>query len=144
MNRKWIAAIVIVIIIAGAGIAIAVGGNNNNDQNNGGSNQNSSATTPPATPTPPASSSQSTASNKVSISNFAFSPADITVKKDTTVTWTNNDSTPHQPTADSGSGPASQPLASGQTYSFTYSTVGTFAYHCAIHPEMHGTVTVTE
>jgi len=92
----------------------------------------------------PPPSSESSSSNKVTIANFSFSPANITVKKGTTVTWTNNDSVSHTVTADSGNGPDSELLSNGQSYSFTFNDVGTFSYHCTPHPDMHGKVTVTE
>jgi amicyanin len=83
------------------------------------------------------------AADQVSITNFAFAPAAITVKVGTTVTWTNNDEEPH--TVFSGAGGIKSPvLASHQnTFSFTFSKPGTFDYNCTIHPFMHGTVTVT-
>jgi plastocyanin len=81
--------------------------------------------------------------SSVTIHNFAFSPASVTVAPGTTVTWTNNDSTAHTVTADSGNGPKSGQLQQGQTYSFTFSQAGTYAYHCSIHPEMKATVTVS-
>ena len=79
----------------------------------------------------------------VSINNFAFTPAAITVKAGATVTWTNNDEEPH--TVFSSTGEVKSPvLASNQnTYSFTFTTPGTYEYNCTIHPFMHGTVTVT-
>ncbi|MBX4197301.1 cupredoxin domain-containing protein [Candidatus Saccharibacteria bacterium] len=77
--------------------------------------------------------------------NFAFMPADITVKKGTTVTWTNNDSAAHTVTAiSSSSGPSSGTLNQGDKYTFTFNTAGMFHYRCSIHPDMLGTVTVTE
>ena len=83
------------------------------------------------------------AADQVSITNFSFSPAAITVKVGTTVTWTNNDEEPH--TVFSGAGGMKSPvLASHQnTFTFTFSKPGTFDYNCTIHPFMHGTVTVT-
>lgn len=85
------------------------------------------------------------ATNSVAIQNFAFSPAMITVKKGTTVTWTNKDSTTHTVTESDGqSGPASGDVTPGSTYSYTFNTAGTYQYHCSIHPEMIGTVVVTE
>ena len=83
------------------------------------------------------------ATDKVAIQNFAYSPATVTVKVGTTVTWTNNDSVAHTVTADSGAGPDSGSLARGETYQFTYQTAGTFTYHCTPHPYMKGTVVVT-
>jgi len=79
----------------------------------------------------------------VDISNFAFSPATVTVKKGTTITWTNRDTAPHTVTGNNG-GPSSQQLSQGMSYSYTFATTGTFSYHCAVHPTMHGTVVVTE
>lgn len=81
------------------------------------------------------------AATDVAIQSFAFSPNNITVTVGTTVTWTNNDSTPHTATSDSSVW-ASPVLSQGQSFSFTFNTPGTFAYHCALHSSMHGTVTV--
>jgi len=142
--------IIIVLVIIAAVVGLVLANNNNNDTN----------TTPSPTP-PPASSSndnssdsnnnnssnnttQPAATNKVTISNFSFSPSQITVKKGTTVTWTNSDNTPHTVTADSGTGPNSDTLQSGDTYSFKFDTVGSFSYHCSFHSYMHGTVVVTD
>jgi amicyanin len=79
----------------------------------------------------------------VAIQNFAFNPASVTVKAGTTVTWTNADSASHTVTSDSGSLMKSALLATGQSYSVTFTTPGTFTYHCSVHPMMHGTVVVT-
>lgn len=77
----------------------------------------------------------------VNIQNFAFSPDTLKVKPGTSVTWTNMDSAPHTATSlngifDSGS------LSTGQAYSYTFSTAGTYAYHCAIHSMMKTAVIV--
>ncbi|HAR99921.1 MAG: Blue (Type 1) copper domain protein [Candidatus Moranbacteria bacterium GW2011_GWC2_37_73] len=77
--------------------------------------------------------------NTITIQNFAFSPATITVKKGTTVTWTNNDSAPHQINSATFN---SNLFNKGQTFSFTFNEVGTFDYFCAIHPSMIGKVIV--
>jgi plastocyanin len=97
-----------------------------------------------ATPGPVgASSSPGAAQNAVTISGFAFSPASITVPAGTKVTWTNQDSATHTITADDGKTFDSGNVATGGTYSFTFTTAGTFAYHCAIHSSMKATVIVT-
>jgi predicted lipoprotein with Yx(FWY)xxD motif/plastocyanin len=79
--------------------------------------------------------------SSVQIANFAFAPATLTVKVGTTVTWTNTDGATHTVTADNGS--FGGKLASGSTFKETFAKAGTFAYHCAIHSSMTGTVTVT-
>lgn len=96
-------------------------------------------------PVAPASESSSVAAtgNAVTIAHFQFSPQSITVKAGTTVTWTNNDSVSHTVTGDNG-GPGSSGLSNGQSYSYTFTTPGTYTYHCTIHPMMKGTVVVTQ
>ena len=96
------------------------------------------ATRPPAT-RPPATSAPSAVAAK--IVDFGFSPATLTVPVGTTVTWTNTGQVDHTVTANGGAF-ASGTLAPGASYSFTFRTAGTFAYHCAIHPFMTGTVIV--
>ena len=84
-----------------------------------------------------------TGAQTVTIKDFAFDPADLTVAAGTTVTWTNADATGHTATADDGSFDC-RPLAGGASRSFTFATPGTFDYHCAIHgPTMAGRITVT-
>ena len=90
-------------------------------------------------PAPPASPPSGPTS--VSIQNFAFNSANVTVTPGTTVTWTNNDGASHTVTDDSGAF-ESQTLNEGQSYSHAFNTAGFFHYHCAFHPSMVGTVTV--
>jgi plastocyanin len=82
------------------------------------------------------------ATDHVAIQSFAFGPGTVTVRPGTTVTWTQQDEDQHTVTADDA-GFASSPLITGQTYTHTFTAPGTYHYHCAIHPFMHGTVTVT-
>ena len=79
--------------------------------------------------------------NAVSLANFTFSPATLPVKAGTTVTWTNNDSTTHTVTSDSGVFNSGN-LAPGATFSYTFNSTGTFTYHCSIHTYMKGTIIV--
>ena len=79
--------------------------------------------------------------DQVLIEGFAFDPGTITVSAGTSVTWTNRDPTEHTVTATDGSF-TSEPLPSGQGYRVTFDQSGTFAYTCAIHPTMTGTVEV--
>ena len=77
----------------------------------------------------------------VTIDNFTFAPAQLTVKVGTTVTWTNHDDIPH--TVVSAGKFRSKTLDTDNSFSFTFTAAGTFAYHCGIHPSMKGTVIVT-
>lgn len=79
---------------------------------------------------------------QVTIQNFAFSPQTITVAPGTTVTWTQKDSAPHTVTSDTGAWTASVDLSPGQTFSHTFTTIGTYPYHCAVHPNMMASVIV--
>lgn len=97
--------------------------------------------TPAIVSAPAASNTMTTAAGRVSIADFAFSPASITVHVGDSVTWTNSDSVPHTTTSDTeiwNSG-ALQP---GASFSHTFTSAGSFAYHCMIHPFMTGTVIV--
>ena len=89
------------------------------------------------------SSTTSTTStgNSVTISNYSFSPATLTVTAGTTVTWTNKDSVAHTVTSD-GSVFSSGDLSPNASFKYTFKTAGTFTYHCAIHVSMKGTVIV--
>ena len=79
----------------------------------------------------------------VSIGDFFFSPASVTVQPGTTVTWVNNGQAPHTVTATDPAGAFdSGTLQPGESFSFTFKQPGTYAYHCTIHPFMKGTVTV--
>ncbi len=100
-------------------------------------------TTPAPTPTPAPVPPVTPSAAAVEIKNFAFSPATLTIKTGTKVTWTNNDSVPHTVTADSGSLLQSPTLSPGQSYSVTFTSAGTVSYHCRIHPMMKGQVVVT-
>ena len=103
----------------------------------------SGGATPPSTSTPSASSGSAAASggSTVEINNFMFMPATLTVPVGTTVTWKFDDSTQHTVSADDNSF-ASSPMASGQTFTHTFSSAGRVAYHCSIHPFMTGTIVV--
>ena len=79
----------------------------------------------------------------VSISGYAFHPAALTVTAGTTVTWTNTDQAPHDVTTTSAPVPIhGSRMEKGQSWSYTFSTPGTYAYICSIHPDMKATVIV--
>jgi plastocyanin len=106
------------------------------------------ASPPPSTPsTSPIGGrpSDPAAANAVTIKNFAFSLATLTVKAGTKVTWTNTDPDAHTVTSKQGSGGPlrSAALATHATYGYTFTKRGTYACHRTVHPFMTDTVVVT-
>jgi len=97
----------------------------------------------------------------VSIQDFSFSPASLTIQAGTTVRWTNKGPSAHTTTSDAGawaSSTLSAPVSGGGGYGggssaggafdFTFTQPGTYPYHCSLHPPatypgFTGTVTVT-
>jgi plastocyanin len=78
----------------------------------------------------------------VSIDNFTFGPQTLTVKAGTTVTWTNRDDIPHGIASDNNAFTKSKALDTDDSYSFTFTTPGTYKYFCYVHPHMTGTILV--
>ncbi len=79
--------------------------------------------------------------NEVFIEDMAFNPGTITVKVNTTITWTNKDGIGHTVTSDTGLFDSGTIDTNG-TYSHTFTSTGTFPYHCTPHPSMVATVIV--
>lgn len=144
MKKPYIFLLLVVLLVVGGGTAwYLVDHKSSNDNSNSMSsmdmNRSSSSSTGNGS-----SSSSTQSTNSVTIQNFAFSPANITVKVGTKVTWKNQDSVTHTVTETDGqSGPQSGNVDPGASYSFTFDKAGTYHYHCTIHPNMTGTVTVT-
>ena len=82
--------------------------------------------------------------NTIVIKNFAFSPANLTIKTGTTVTWLNQDEAVHQIESDSKAQGVflSDSLAYGESFTFTFTQPGTYTYHCTYHPTMKGAIMV--
>ena len=79
----------------------------------------------------------------VAIQNYAFLPATVTVSAGSTVTWRNDDSVDHQPVSDTGAWDAGVVTPGTSSRGVVFSIPGTYPYHCAIHPDMTGTIVVT-
>ena len=83
--------------------------------------------------------------NDIEVADFTFAPPTLTVKVGTTVTW-HFDQPPAPHNVVSLTTPvlfnSGTPKGTG-TYSFTFTTPGTFPYLCQIHPSMKGTIIVT-
>ena len=78
----------------------------------------------------------------VMIDDFAFDAPTVTVAPGDTVTWVNHDDEPHTVVADDGKTFRSKVLDTGDRFSFTFRTAGTFGYFCSVHPHMTAKVVV--
>lgn len=97
----------------------------------------SSATTPATAQGTPGSVAPA-----ITIKDFAYGNP-ITVSPGATVTVTNQDSADHTVTADQGPAFEAKVKGGGGAATFTApAQPGTYAFHCAYHPNMHGTLTV--
>jgi plastocyanin len=89
-------------------------------------------------------SSAAATGHTVSMSNFAFAPAALTIQAGDSVTWTNHDTAPHDVTVTNGPVSIHSPTVStGQSWTYTFTVVGTYSYICSIHPDMRAALTVT-
>ncbi len=149
MSKNFIGIMVAVVALGLIGGVYAMNKTDDNKQ--------SSTTTPAShnsSPTPTEQGAQTTpsapanqqAAGQVDIKDYAFGPQKITIKKGTTVTWTNQDSAKHDvmPDDESDAFKASQLLGKGESYSFTFNTAGTYSYFCSPHPYMKASVEVVE
>jgi amicyanin len=160
MNKKSIIVLSAIVVVLAGGAFVYVGSTKHKDDTDKTTAANTS--TQPNTTTPgemqmPAEdnssktnnsgdNAQASTTNQVTISNYAFSPATITVKAGTKVTWTNQDSVQHTVTMDDSdaAGPKSELLSKGDSYSYTFTKAGTYEYHCTPHTYMKAKVVVTE
>jgi plastocyanin len=83
----------------------------------------------------------------VEMSEFKFTPQDITVEVGDTITWVNKGRDAHTATADKKDDPNSfdtKAVRSGQSSAaIAFKQAGKVGYHCNFHPgQMKGTITV--
>jgi plastocyanin len=90
---------------------------------------------------PTACSAKPPRTHTVTIANFVFQPATITVAPGDTVVWRNTDIVPHSATARDSTWD-SQSLAANATWSYVATQRGQYAYYCVFHPNMTGTIDV--
>lgn len=77
----------------------------------------------------------------MSIVSRAYQPAELMVEAGQSVIWTNRGFGPHTVTAAGGEFDSGR-INAGESFKVTFTTLGTFAYACTIHPSMHGKVSV--
>ena len=100
----------------------------------------SEASTPAQSTAAPSSSASGGSKDAVTIDNFKFSPATLTVSAGTQVTVTNDDSTAHTATADDGNSFDTGNIDPGSSGTIDVPKAGSYAYHCSIHPFMKATI----
>jgi plastocyanin len=77
----------------------------------------------------------------VAIANYAFTPAELTVKAGDTVTFVNRSGETHTASATDGTFESGR-LEPNDSFAFTFSKAGTYAYRCRVHTSMRGTIVV--
>jgi plastocyanin len=139
MRLKALLAPVLIVIA----LALAACGSDDSGETSSGPESTSGTATTGASGNGPAPSGEAERSAKVEIVEFTYGPDPVTVQAGGKVIWLNQDTAPHTATADDGSFDTGV-LERGKLKSETFKQAGTFAYHCEIHPTMHGTVKVVE
>jgi plastocyanin len=81
------------------------------------------------------------AGSQVTIDNFSFSPATVTVPVGSTLRWTNHDDVPHTVVSDEKVF-RSKPLDTDEAFTYTFTKAGTYSYFCSLHPKMVAKVVV--
>ena len=95
--------------------------------------------------TPAPSSSAAPVSHVVHVKNFAYAPPSLTITTGESVTFINDDVTPHTVTAsDSAKTFDSGNMDQNATWKHAFTKAGTYAYFCTYHPYMKGTITVKD
>jgi plastocyanin len=77
----------------------------------------------------------------VTISDFSFEPGNLRVPVGATVTWTNEDSAPHDATA-RGADWKTDRLSDADSDTLTFDEPGDYDYYCSIHPNMKARLVV--
>lgn len=89
----------------------------------------------------PTAAASAEGGTKVSIANFAFTPAEIAISPGGSVTWNNDDGAPHGLEYQDGA-KGTNLLLPGASFSRQFDRAGTYDYHCSVHPYMTGRVVV--
>jgi plastocyanin len=135
--RKWLALLIACLAL---GLVVAGCGGDDDDDGGGGGGGGGAASQEE-------SGGGGGGGAQVSMQNIQFNPADVTIKAGEKVTWTNEESVPHDVDGDGpggkfSSGPVGG-MQQGDTFSHTFDKPGTYKYVCRVHaPGMAGTITV--
>ncbi len=129
MNNKATITIIIILVVA---VAVLVAWYFLGNTDTTTTNTNNTVVTTTNREVPP--------DNTVWVLNGSFTPAVLTISAGDTVTWINKDTINRQVASDPH--PAhtsvpellSDPLAEGESYTFTFDTAGTYGYHDELNP----------
>jgi plastocyanin len=140
---KWLAMLMSCLAL---GLVVTACGDDDDDGGGGGADTAEPAPSGGAKKEEPAAAGKTV---EVAMKDIAFDPDTITVKKGTTVKWTNEDSVGHDVTKSGGVGPDFSSgdaggLQQGDTFEEKIKTPGKIDYVCTVHPNMTGTINVTE
>jgi len=133
------------LVTALALAACSGGGTSPTQQPAGGTQQPAGGTQQPAGTTAaaaPCADSTGTTVVAVGVANNAWQQP-INAKVGDVITWTNGDGVPHKVALDDGSCQMSSNIPGGGSKSLVFSVAGTFPFHCAVHPSMKGTITIS-
>ena len=126
-------------------LAACSGGGTSTQAPAGGTPAPGGGTQPPAATTAasaPCTDSTGTTVVAVGVANLQWQQP-IDAKVGDVITWTNNDTVPHRVALDDGSCAMSDNIPGGGSKSLVFSVAGTFPFHCAVHPTMKGTITIS-
>jgi len=126
-------------------LAACSGGGTSTQAPAGGTPAPGGGTQPPAATTAasaPCTDSTGTTVVAVGVANLQWQQP-INAKVGDVITWTNNDTVPHRVALDDGSCAMSDNIPGGGSKSLVFSVAGTFPFHCAVHPTMKGTITIS-
>lgn len=99
------------------------------------------AASPATASVAPANAAGDSKGSAITIDNFSFSPATLTVPAGTSVTWSNKDDIPHT-VVEKNQKFKSKGLDTDDNFSYTFTEPGTYEYFCGMHPKMVGKVIV--
>ncbi len=75
---------------------------------------------------------------------WTYAPNEIAVAKGTTISFVNHGKEFHTVTSDDAGRPFDLSIDTNQTGTITFDKIGTFTYHCGVHPQMKGVVRVCD
>jgi plastocyanin len=138
------------IAVACTALALALSACGKDDESQTGRDGGGDSATVTTNPTPEAGTStqsESAESNDIvtiTMKDIKFVPHDAEAKVGQKVTWENNDTAPHNVTAQKGADFKSDTLNQGATFDYTPTKAGTIEYVCTIHPGQDGKLIVTK